>query len=477
MGILARVLLLPVTIATCISCSTETESDRTPSIQEAVPVVEGPVEVPLDTATQEVTELLRNLLAQARDQPESGARRGELGMAYDVNGFPDAAFKCYEQAESLDPAEARWPYYQALFMARWGQQKQALQALGRSIDRDSTYAPAWMWQGTWLLDVGQTDQADAAFRKAGSLGLEAASVAGQARVRLHQDRPEQALALLEPLSREARYPSVFQLLGRAYRETGRLDDARIALARGRSAQQLAWKDEWQDEKRIYEVGFHARVLHAKRWLRLGQTDQAVEALENLISERPDNAEVINQLSNAYAKIGEGQKAFWVLRRALERPPVHPSTHFNIAGFYEARGDEETALEHLDHAIELNPVMTQAHTRKGLLLQKQKRFEEALVAFETAMKTDATDPHLFFYAGDIEAILKRWPRAIQRFEEAVRVDASFTLGYLNLGLALARANRFDDAREALNWAMKLGTHDDDVKRALGYLGQLEERSTQ
>lgn len=35
--------------------------------------------------------------------------RGDLGTAYEVNGFPDAAFASYQNAETLDQNNARWP--------------------------------------------------------------------------------------------------------------------------------------------------------------------------------------------------------------------------------------------------------------------------------------------------------------------------------------------------------------------------------
>ena len=202
MGTLARILLLTLLFAVTLSCSLDTETGKEASVRGAAPAVAAPVEVPLDVSVPEAIELLQDLLGKASDKPDSGVRRGELGMAYEVNGFVDAAFTSYQQAELLDHSEARWPYYQALILAGRGQQQQALQTLGRAIDIDATYAPAWMWYGTWSLDVGLVNQADEAFIRAESLGLGGPATAGQARVHLRQHRPDEAIALLEPLSRD-----------------------------------------------------------------------------------------------------------------------------------------------------------------------------------------------------------------------------------------------------------------------------------
>ena len=130
--------------------------------------VEPPVEVVLDHSAPEVVELLEALLRKAQDRPKSASRRGDLGMAYEVNGFPDAALASYQQAEALvrtlDRNRARWPYFQALLLADRGQQQMALAALDRVIAIDAGYGPAWLWRGTWLIDVGKPALALDAFR-------------------------------------------------------------------------------------------------------------------------------------------------------------------------------------------------------------------------------------------------------------------------------------------------------------------------
>ncbi len=462
-----RYLLLALMVSLLASC---TEPKVTDDIVTAQP--EPPVAVVLDNLVPEVQQLLQQLLDAARQDMTSGRSRGDLGMAYEVNGFPDGALASYIQAGALDPGEPRWPYYEALMLAKRGQQAEALQAIDRTLAIDSGSAAAWMWRGTWCLDLGLLDQAETAFANAEARGEPAAAIASRARLRLHQGRPREALALLEPLSRAAQYPSVFQLLGRAYRETGRLDEARVALAKGKSAQQLGWMDGWEAMKRVYEVGFQAELLRAQALDREGKTAEAIIIFEQLIKERPDNEVVINQLSSTYTKDGQMQRAFFLLLEALDHPPVHYTIHLNIAGFYEARGDLGTALAHLDQAIARNPVATLPYVRKGLLLQQQRDLAGAEAAFESAMRLDARDPFVFFYAADVAAQRRNWPEAISRFREAVRIDPSFALGYLNLGLALGRSGQYTEARSAVLRSEKLGTDAKEVAGALAYLDRLE-----
>jgi|TARA_Y100000310_G_scaffold314542_2_gene364025 tetratricopeptide (TPR) repeat protein len=477
---LTGVILLSLPLAVAISCSveTETQTETQTEVQKpgAAATVAAPVAVTLEESVPaEVAALLGDLQAKAGAEPDSGIRRGELGMAYEANGYPDAAFTSYLQAESLQQSEARWPYYRALILADQGQLRDALQALDRAIGIDATYAPAWMWRGTWSLAIGLADQAGEAFNRADSLGIGWQAKANLARVRLQQDRPQEAEAILEPLSGASPLPEVFLLLGRAYRATGRLDDARLALARGKSAQRIEWPDGWQEKKQAYEVAFGARLLHAQRLIRRDQVHEALNILEQLIQEQPANELLITTLSVAYTLVGQTQSGYWVLVRALEKYPEYDTVHLSMAGYYESKGNQRRALEHLDRAIELNPAAPDPYVRKGLLLQKQRKYAGALAAFESALQHNARDHRLLFHAGDVHAALKSWPQAIELFEQSVRVDPSFAPAHLNLALTLGQANRFAEARLALKKVDELGTHERDVDAVLRQLTRLEEKA--
>ena len=145
------------------------------------------------------------------------------------------------------------------------------------------------------------------------------------------------------------------MLGRAYREKGRLGDARVALARGKSSQRIGWHDDWQEPKRRYEVGVTPRLRQAQRLILLSKTDQALPILETLITEKPNDERIVNALSNAYVLMGREGEGFEVLRNAIEQFPGHYRTHLNVAGFYEKRGDWKLALQHIEAAMQLNPL--------------------------------------------------------------------------------------------------------------------------
>jgi tetratricopeptide (TPR) repeat protein len=405
--------------------------------------------------------MLNEMQEKAARHPTSGDIRGELAMAYEVNGFQDAALTTYQQAEHLAPGDARWPYFQARLLMKQVAPEAALGKLAQVLALAPDHVPSLMWQGTWLFDLGHLQQAEAAFRKAKQHGAGWAADASLARILLRQQRPDEAVALLEALVEKSPFPSVFGVLGQAYRDSGDFDRARIALARGRNAQNIGWLDPWEDLKAPYRISFEARLRNAQTLIRRGRIAESISLLEQLQTTQPDNAVVLTTLSNAFVLNGEQQRGFWVLRRALERGPVHYSIHMNIAGFYQSRGDSETALQHLNKSIELHPDAAEPYFRKATLLRQLGENEKALASFNLSLARDATKPQRFIDTGDIHQVLNDVPNALTRYQQAVDIDPSYLPGYLKLARLLIQTQNTDDAREVLIQARMLGRQADQI----------------
>lgn len=457
----ARSSLLLVVLCSC--AQPEDEARVSPSTKMEIKVA-APVAVDLGQREDRVAKLLADVYDLAVVNSGSGAARGELGMAYEVNGFAEEALTSYAQAAVLATDDPRWPYFQSRQIAREGELQTALNLMDRVLSLDPEHIPALMWQGTWSLALGDTVVAEQAFRRAGALGLGWAAEASLAKVRLQQQRPEEALELLEELVKTSPFPSVYQLLGTAYGQAGQPARSRIALARGRNRQPIGWLDPWEELKKPYRQSYDDRLREAQIQIRRGDMTGAVRLLEDLQTERPDDPVLLTTLSNAYVLTGENQRGFWLLRRARERPSVHHSILVNLAAFYSARGDVETALQHLDEAISVHPGATQAYLRKARLLAGRGEWDLALASFNQALGLDVNDARPFVEAGDIVRRLRGPGSASQRYREAITVDASYLPGYLKLADCLAETNDHEGARDILETALLLEESVDAVEAA-------------
>lgn len=431
------------------------------------PGVEAPVQAGFASPDEELAGFLADMYATALADPESGAARGRLGIAYEINSLTVAARRSYGQAEALDPTEFLWPYYLALLLGDRGDLQVALDALDRAQALDPDYLPAWLWRGTFLLDLDRDEQAAAAFQQAIQLGGGPPAQVGLARTMLRQDRPEAAVGILEPLLIDFPHPFVHRLLGRCYQVLGRTDEAEIALVRGRKAEPLGWRDENKFAQWDYVRGFNGRLTYANLLLGYRRREDALRVLESLQQQDPDHEVLLQNLSSAYAQVGEMTRSFEVLRHALDVHPDSFSFHLNIAQHYDKRGDAALALEHLQRAVELSPDLSPAHEMMGEILLRRSEYEPAMMALEKAHS-----PKGYYYMGMIEGAREDWPKAIGYFEKSVTLDPADTRAFVYLGRSLAEAGRYQESRVMLRKAQQLGTHPDDVGNALQRLKNLE-----
>ena len=427
------------------------------------PEVGEPPTVPLEAANEELVALIDDLLGSVRSLPESAEMRGRLGMAYEVNDFYTEAATAYAQAGELDPTDFRWPYFRAVLTAEAGDFERAMPIIDAAVALDSEYVPAWLYMGVWLNALGRYADAREAFARAHALGATENADAGTARALIGERRYEEALAVLVPLVDKVKHPQVYRLLGRAYQGLGRSDDARIAMARGREAGTMAWRDPLQHQKWRFEASLGRRLMHGQRLLEANRFQEAAEVLAPLYESGIEESAVYINLALAYARSERTEKAIEVAEKGMALAPDNYRYHNVFAGIYHNEGDAERTMDHLRRSIELHPVQVWPYERMATLLMAQGEYEASLAAVDDALRYGAEgQPQLYYTAGLLEGVRERWPEAIERFQQATALDASFTMAYIHLGRCLAEAGRLDEAREALAWAERLGTHPEDAR---------------
>lgn len=352
----------------------------------------------------EVAALFSRLQGEARAAPEAGAARGRLGMAYAAANLPEAAARSFDQARAMDPDEPRWWYHAAVMRADLGDLPLAAALMDSAIVREGDFAPPWWRRGEWLLAVGDLEGADASFARAAELKPDhPGGWVGLARVRLQEGRAGEAAEILErilagdPL--KTFVPYVQQLLGTAYARLGRLEEAKVLLARGRAGRP-PWSDRWERELDEYRVSRNERVQASVKALKSGRFDQALEILEPLRESYPGDVRVLEQVGVAYFNLGRLDEAEAAFREWIALAPEEPTALQDLSAVHEARGDLPGALELARKAVELNPRQARGHRRLAEVLLRTDRPGEALEVYREAVRLDPRDPELLLAAGGL-----------------------------------------------------------------------------
>ena len=435
--------------------------------------VDEPVVAGVDSPDRDIAEHLGALVESVRTVPTSGPMRGRLGMAYDINGFREAAITTYQQAESLDPADFRWSYFRAHLVAEDGDYGQALDLLDRGLAVDADYAPAWLWRGAWLLKSDRAGEALEAFGRAAQIDDSPYARFGHAQALMALAEFAEAVELLEGIAESFEHPYVKRTYGEALRAVGRLDDARSAMAAGRAAESLVWPDERRDERYVHIRG-HASYMLAKELSAAGQTGEALAILGRLQAHHPEGhcgrdeefflaCNLMNSVSIAYDRSGQTSEALATVERGLVLNPDFAAFHLTMANLLRGRRDLEAALRHVDRAIELSPNSGYAHEQRGRLLFGLDRYAAARAAFETALQFEPGQRTTLFYLGLAEVELSNYPDAIGRFRRVTEIEPRFALGHVFLARSLAEVGRIEEARRALDLARTYGADARELRR--------------
>ncbi len=422
-----------------------------------------PAPADLSSLDPELADLIAETRADVRTDPAAWAR---LGMVYEANGFVGLAGACYEQGVARRGTEARWWYRLALVRARLGNVEGALAAALRASELDPGYAPAHWRQGLWRLDRGELDAAERAFRRA--LEVDAADPAGSvglARVDLARRQPERAADTLERMLAARpgdRY--ALQLLGRAYSEMGRRDEAAFALAVGIDGEP-SWRDPWSNELAQYRRGYATLLKDAVEHFQNGRFDEAIGIYERLRHRRESPA-LLTQLGAAYVAAGQIDAALSVLEPLVLANPGRFDAHVTLASAYLHKRNAEKALAHADRALALNPAYARAHETRGMILWRTERYDAALAEFDEAHRADPRNAMALVWMGMVHTDQRHHREALARFEQAAAkspmlVDAwlGIARAHVELGsaeqaaAALARAERIDAAHPQVRagWA--------------------------
>jgi superkiller protein 3 len=430
-----------------------------------------PVPANLSGFHPHIARLVRTALAKVSSEPDDAAAWQELAVVYDSHHFYDLARQCYERAVELNPRAERCWYSLAFVRAELGDLAGACAAMEQARLLAPNYAPAHWRVGLWKLDLGELAAAESAFAQAAALDAgETVSRIGLARVRLQQGEWDAAVELLEPIAasnqKNARYAR--QLLARAYRGLGRLEDA-AAASLGGVGGGLDGTDPWRREIEKSRAYLYATVHEADGLLAAHRPDEAMALVDKLWEQRPDEAGLLTAMAKTYRNADRLQHSADVLAHAItHRPGYYPARLELARTLAEMDGREADALAQADEAIQLNPTLAAAHALRGELLLRQGDPGAAAESFHEAARCEPAGVRYLYQAALADMQLARWAEAAAALEVVTKRSPTRARVFQQLGVAYLNLGRLDDAENALRRAQQLAPRDQQTQAELDRL---------
>jgi tetratricopeptide (TPR) repeat protein len=276
-------------------------------------------------------------------------------------------------------------YKQAVALYSRGQYDKAIQELKPDLDASPDWESGQRLLGLCYLNLKNNALAISALTRAVQLKSTTAATyigLGQAYFNMQKyDECLQALNQGEPFlanikqgAEEQRY-NLYRLRASAdlhlQKSAEAVEDLTQALRTGKS--------DWTDF-----------LLLGNAYYNLGRFDDAIQALQKATSMKPGQSDVADFLGKTYFKKGVKElsakqyaQAIGSLQKAKETESQNGYIDYNIAEAYLFQKNYKEAEKSLNQAAALLPSSAEVYQRLGLVLEKQKKWDQAINAYKKA----------------------------------------------------------------------------------------------
>jgi tetratricopeptide (TPR) repeat protein len=384
------------------------------------------------------------------------ARMG--AKSYEEGDYANA-IQYYMKAVADRDDRAETFYWLGMSFYKHGDLEEAMLALERSFEKDSSDVVVMERLAAVHLDLGNLQEA-AFYCKKAILRydgyLEAYNTMGHVYFNLGElDSAASCFRYVLAWAQSLRWQSIANLSFVSYNEEKAEANnglGEICIARGLLAQSLDyftaantlahnWETPWFNKGRAYEA--------------LGNTKAAEVAYQRTIDLAPGNTWAYRNLARMYRRLGrdvEARRLYW---RAISADSTDVECYYGLAELYEQTGDHWTAADVYNRAVDQAPNDPGVYSRAGqanLLIGKYDLAIEYLSCV-VDLQPGKADAHNAL--GEAYRAAHDTLQARKAFEEAIEIDSVYTLPLWNLGAMLLEQGSEPEGLRYMFRAARLG----------------------
>ena len=209
----------------------------------------------------------------------------------------------------------------------------------------------------------------------------------------------------------------------------------------------------------------------------GEISQALDAVQGLLKDYPNEPVLFNIKGACYADLGQLDVAVTNYKEAITIKPDYAKAHFNLAGSLHDLGQLETAVQSYQKAIEIDASYAEAYNNLGNVYQELKQVDSAVQNYKRALEIKPDYVAAQYSLGNTFMELGQLEEAVKSYKAALKLKPDFVEAINNLGITFFKLHQLDDAIRSYERAIALDPDFADAHNNIGIvfseLGQLDE----
>lgn len=187
---------------------------------------------------------------------------------------------------------------------------------------------------------------------------------------------------------------------------------------------------------------------------LGRIEEAEQQYRKAIEVDPRDPQAYVNLGALKAGQGQLEEAVKLLRIAVRMDPGLAAAHTNLGIGLAETGRLREAIQHFEKALAIDPGFAEGHLRYGEALHAAGRIREAADQYRLALAAEPALAAAHNHLGAIAASDQLIPAAVDHFHRALETDPSFAPAHHNLAKVLVIQGRIAEAGEYFRRAAAL-----------------------
>lgn len=197
-------------------------------------------------------------------------------------------------------------------------------------------------------------------------------------------------------------------------------------------------------------------------------DEAIEELQKLLTESPNNVENLNYLGWLYWGTKKFDDAMLLWMRALELEPDYQSVLNKFYIFSHHR------IFDLQELVDENPEDEAARLMLGKLYYHADDFLNSVAELNAVLKADPFQKEAYYYRGLCHVNQKRFGPAARDFEKILEIDSYHWRAYYQLGMIYRFQKKFDKAVKSFQKAIEVNPDDAKSMYELAQIYELQDK---